>query len=80
MELKVLEISAENIKQSHKYITGGVISLNRKVNPNLVIRRAKGSKLHSSEGKGSIDYLAAFAQAYVSREFRLSVIDFKLQN
>lgn len=46
---------------SRRYIAGGVVSLNRKVVPEIVFRRAKGSKLFDEEGHEYIDYHAAFA-------------------
>ncbi|MBS1751347.1 MAG: aminotransferase class III-fold pyridoxal phosphate-dependent enzyme, partial [Bacteroidetes bacterium] len=43
------------------YIAGGVVSLNRKVDPSIVFKRAKGSKLYDVNNKEYIDYHAAFA-------------------
>lgn len=44
-----------------KYIAGGVVSLNRKVEPNIAFVKGQGSKIYDSEGKEYIDYHAAFA-------------------
>ena len=55
MELEALEISAEITKQSSKYNDSRVVSLNRKVNPNLVFSHAKGSKIYGAQGKRYID-------------------------
>lgn len=48
-------------QEAKKYIAGGVVSLNRKVDPNIVFVRGKGSRIYDSEGKEYIDYHAAFA-------------------
>ena len=53
--------SQDIIDKSSKYIAGGVVSLNRKVSPNIVFDRAVGSKLYDTEGREYIDYHAAFA-------------------
>lgn len=42
-------------------IAGGVVSLNRKVDPAIIFNRGKGSKIYDIEGKEYIDYHAAFA-------------------
>ncbi len=42
-------------------IAGGVVSMNRKVEPRHVFRRAAGSKLWDVEGREFIDYHSAFA-------------------
>lgn len=47
--------------EAQKYIAGGVVSLNRKVDPNIVFVRGKGSRIYDSNGKEYIDYHAAFA-------------------
>ena len=47
-------------KASH-YIAGGVVSLNRKVQPHIIFREAIGCHLKDVEGKEYIDYHAAFA-------------------
>jgi glutamate-1-semialdehyde 2,1-aminomutase len=53
--------SAEIIALAQKYIAGGVVSLNRKVDPAIVFSRAQGSRLFDVNGKEYIDYHAAFA-------------------
>jgi glutamate-1-semialdehyde 2,1-aminomutase len=50
-------ISAEAME----FIAGGVVSLNRRVSPQIVFVRAQGSKLYDADGKEYIDYHAAFA-------------------
>ncbi|MEO8204661.1 MAG: aspartate aminotransferase family protein [Chthoniobacterales bacterium] len=49
------------IKQSERFIAGGVVSLNRKSVPAMVFVRAEGSKLFDADGRTYIDYHAAFA-------------------
>ena len=51
----------EIIEEAAQYIAGGVVSLNRKVDPHIVFKRAAGSKLYDWEGKEYIDFHAAFA-------------------
>ncbi|HET9487476.1 MAG TPA: aspartate aminotransferase family protein [Chryseosolibacter sp.] len=53
--------TAQIVLDAEKYIAGGVVSLNRKVDPNLVFVRGKGSRIYDAEGKEYIDYHAAFA-------------------
>ena len=52
---------SEMFIQANRYIAGGVVSLNRKVIPNIVFKRGKGSKIYDIEGKEYIDYHAGFA-------------------
>ena len=53
--------AAQIVQDAEKYIAGGVVSLNRKVIPNIVFVRGKGSRIYDAEGKEYIDYHAAFA-------------------
>jgi glutamate-1-semialdehyde 2,1-aminomutase len=48
-------------RRSAELIAGGVVSLNRKVDPTIVFVKARGSRLWDAEGKEYIDYHAAFA-------------------
>jgi len=48
-------------QEAGKYLAGGVVSLNRKVDPNIMFSSAKGSKMTDIYGKEYIDYHAAFA-------------------
>jgi glutamate-1-semialdehyde 2,1-aminomutase len=48
-------------RRSAESIAGGVVSLNRKVDPPLVFARARGSRLWDADGNEYIDYHAAFA-------------------
>ncbi|MBD0254588.1 MAG: aspartate aminotransferase family protein [Cytophagales bacterium] len=54
-------LSEEVFAESGEYIAGGVVSLNRKVNPRIVFKAARGSKLYDLEGREYVDYHAAFA-------------------
>ncbi|MGL6268827.1 MAG: aspartate aminotransferase family protein [Chitinophagaceae bacterium] len=51
----------ELIAKASQYIAGGVVSLNRKVNPHIIFQSGKGSKMVDINGKEYIDYHAAFA-------------------
>lgn len=55
--------------EAARYIAGGVVSLNRKVNPAIVFERAKGSKLYDVDGKEYIDYHASFAPYLLGHNF-----------
>jgi len=55
--------------EAAKYIAGGVVSLNRKVNPAIVFDHAKGSKLYDIDGKEYIDYHASFAPYLLGHNF-----------
>ena len=48
-------------QEAERYIAGGVVSLNRKVEPAIMFSRGKGSKIYDVDGKEYIDYHAAFA-------------------
>jgi glutamate-1-semialdehyde 2,1-aminomutase len=48
-------------RQAANYLTGGVNSLNRRAEPNIVFVKAQGSKLYDADGNEYIDYHAAFA-------------------
>lgn len=48
-------------RRSARSIAGGVVSLNRKVDPPIVFVRALGSRLWDADGREYIDYHAAFA-------------------
>lgn len=51
------QLSAQNAQ----YIPGGVVSLNRKVDPNIVFVKGQGAHLWDADGNKYIDYHAAFA-------------------
>ncbi len=55
-------ISVEQlIGSADSYIAGGVVSLNRKVDPAITFVRALGSKLYNLAGTEYVDYHAAFS-------------------
>lgn len=49
------------LQQNRQYIPGGVVSVNRSVNPQIVFSRAQGALLWDADGNEYIDYHAAFA-------------------
>ncbi|MCZ7647588.1 MAG: aspartate aminotransferase family protein [Planctomycetota bacterium] len=53
--------SAEINRLGETHLAGGVVSLNRKVDPALVFVRARGCRLWDAEGREYLDYHAAFA-------------------
>lgn len=48
-------------QEASQFIAGGVVSLNRKVSPNIVFKKGKGSKIYDIDDKEYIDYHAGFA-------------------
>jgi glutamate-1-semialdehyde 2,1-aminomutase len=62
--------SFEIIEEAKRYIAGGVVSLNRKVTPNIVFTKGKGSKIYDINGKEYIDYHAAFAPYIFGHNFK----------
>ena len=53
--------SAALSQQAARHIAGGVVSLNRKVDPDIAFVKALGSRLWDADGNEYIDYHAAFA-------------------
>ena len=49
------------LREGERYIAGGVVSLNRKVDPAIVFKEGRGSKIYDLNGREYIDYHAAFA-------------------
>ncbi len=60
-DLEMQTTSVNIRKEASEYIAGGVVSLNRKVEPHIVFKRGKGSKIYDEEGREYVDYHAAFA-------------------
>ena len=58
-----------DIEVARKFIAGGVVSLNRKVDPDIIFRHGKGSKIWDNDGKEYIDYHAAFAPHLLGHNF-----------
>ena len=55
------ELFEEIGREAGRFIAGGVVSLNRKVQPHIIFKRGKGSKIYDINNKEYIDYHAAFA-------------------
>lgn len=53
------------LERNERWIPGGVVSLNRKSNPNICFSRGKGSRVWDIEGNEYIDYQAGFAAAFL---------------
>jgi glutamate-1-semialdehyde 2,1-aminomutase len=49
------------LRRGEAVIAGGVVSLNRKVEPGIAFVRARGSRIVDADGREYIDYHAAFA-------------------
>jgi glutamate-1-semialdehyde 2,1-aminomutase len=57
------------IKEGQKYIAGGVVSLNRKVEPLIVFEKAQGCRLYDVSGNEYIDYHAAFSAVLLGHNY-----------
>lgn len=57
--------SADILRHNLNYIPGGVVSMNRKVAPELVFLRAAGAYMWDAEGKRYLDYHGAFAPFFL---------------
>lgn len=57
--------SSAILKGNEQFIPGGVVSLNRKSEPNICFSRGKGSYVWDLEGNEYIDYQAGFAAAFL---------------
>jgi glutamate-1-semialdehyde 2,1-aminomutase len=55
----------EILSRNQRFIPGGVISVNRTMDPNIVFARAKGQHLWDVEGSRYIDYHAAFSAHFL---------------
>ena len=49
--------SSALLKSNERWIPGGVVSLNRKSEPNICFTRGKGSRVWDVEGNEYIDYV-----------------------
>ena len=56
-----LSLAERLFEEASRFIAGGVVSLNRKVDPSIIFKRGKGSKIYDISGQEYIDYHAAFA-------------------
>ncbi len=57
--------SDQILKQNEKWIPGGVVSLNRKSEPNICFSKGRGSRVWDVDGHEYIDYQAGFAAAFL---------------
>jgi glutamate-1-semialdehyde 2,1-aminomutase len=57
--------SRELLERNEKWIPGGVVSLNRKCEPNICFTRGLGSRVWDCDGNEYIDYQAGFAAAFL---------------
>ncbi|RAK02284.1 glutamate-1-semialdehyde 2,1-aminomutase [Larkinella arboricola] len=57
--------SQEILKTNEQWIPGGVVSLNRKSDPNICFTRGMGSRVWDIEGNEYIDYQAGFAATFL---------------
>lgn len=53
------------LKQNENWIPGGVVSLNRKADPNICFSRGEGCYVWDLEGNRYIDYQAGFAASFL---------------
>jgi glutamate-1-semialdehyde 2,1-aminomutase len=60
---RTLAKSKQIFEHNRKYIPGGVMSLPRRVEPELAFERAEGAYLWDADGNRYLDYHAAFAPA-----------------
>lgn len=57
--------SQEILKTNEQWIPGGVVSLNRKSDPNICFTKGVGSRVWDIEGNEYIDYQAGFAATFL---------------
>ena len=57
--------SSELLKNNEEFIPGGVVSLNRKSEPNICFSRGLGAHVWDLEGNEYIDYQAGFSAAFL---------------
>src|SRR5579859_3054860 len=57
--------SAAILARNKQYIPGGVVSINRAVNPEIVFTKGLGAYIWDAEGNRYIDYHAAFAPHFL---------------
>jgi glutamate-1-semialdehyde 2,1-aminomutase len=57
--------SLELLKKNERWIPGGVVSLNRKSDPNICFSKGRGSRVWDIEGNEYIDYQAGFAATFL---------------
>jgi len=57
--------SKELIEKNQQWIPGGVVSLNRKSEPNICFTEGKGSRVKDLDGNEYIDYQAGFSASFL---------------
>ena len=57
--------SAEVFQRNRRYIPGGVVSVNRAVQPEIVFVKGQGAYIWDADGNRYIDYHAAFAPHFL---------------
>lgn len=57
--------STQIVRDNEAWIPGGVVSLNRKVEPNLCFSRGRGSRIWDVDGNEYIDYQAGFSAYFL---------------
>jgi glutamate-1-semialdehyde 2,1-aminomutase len=67
---QTLAKSKQIFEHNRKYIPGGVMSLPRRVEPELAFERAEGAYLWDADGNRYLDYHAAFAPAVLGHNDR----------
>lgn len=63
--MKTWPKSTELLKKNEQWIPGGIISLNRKSDPNIAFEKGAGSKVWDIEGNEYIDYHAGFSATFL---------------
>jgi glutamate-1-semialdehyde 2,1-aminomutase len=58
-------VSADILRKNREFIAGGVVSLNRSVQPEIVFTRAQGAYLWDADGNQYVDYHAAFGPYFL---------------
>lgn len=59
------EKSSAILRENAKWIPGGVVSLNRKSDPNICFVKGNGSQVEDADGNRYIDYQAGFAASFL---------------
>ena len=57
--------SAEILRNNRRYIPGGVVSINRATDPQIVFVKGRGAYIYDAEGNRYIDYHFAFAPHFL---------------
>src|SRR5579871_5526725 len=57
--------SAEILRRNRNYIPGGVVSVNRATDPQIVFVKGRGAYIHDADGNRYIDYHFAFAPHFL---------------